>query len=81
MELKIDDLIGPCARCGGTDNEPPTEKPPQRGSSGSIGRQVIETSSFQSKCASCQGTGRGKLTPAGEVLLEFITVLQKKQQI
>jgi hypothetical protein len=77
MELQIDDLIESCARCGGTGDEPRVESPQQQSGYG----VRIETYLLNSDCVLCKGTGRDKLTAAGAVLLEFITLLQKKQQI
>jgi hypothetical protein len=77
MNLTLNDLMDLCSTCGGSGEQLPTTTTEQ---GSSYGMHSV-TYPLSNRCNTCQGTGWGVLTPSGEVLREFLTILRKKQLI
>jgi hypothetical protein len=78
MELKLEDLFETCPTCNGSGKDPEEPK--------SHGARSDETSSDSftgdlTDCNACGGYGRGKLTRTGEVLLDFLRIIQRRNMI
>jgi hypothetical protein len=73
MELKLEELYIVCSRCKGQKNV--TEV--QGGANGGPGMGATR---WSGPCPDCQGQG-GKLTPAGEVLAQFMGCLKSMHRL
>lgn len=67
MEVKLEDLLTPCQKCGGTGRLP--EQVEHFG--------IMTRTTLERACDECGGAG-GRLTASGKALKEFAWILQTK---
>ena len=76
MNLTLDDLFVTCSICSGTGKKPEE----QTGRRYGYHPPSPEARDLE-ECDVCGGYGRGKLTPTGQALLDFMRVITRRGMI
>lgn len=76
MDIKLEDLLNPCAACGGSGKNEQAQTNPTGGNT--FGQRIVIENSRMNTCSSCNGSGFYEPTESGEVLRRFFKILRER---